>query len=209
MTTSLNFYQKQTDTSRKIVKMHKLNHIPIVLIYFTIIYSQQDHLARQQAHATLTTPTELSQSYDKDELHQDTFNDQDKKAFQQKSRDAIKKLLDLKEQPSDKITTTNTKFYVPRAMLERYIEYRDTVREFIPDDREFFGKLDIEDLEDDHDDFWSKAYEKYGSYSIEVEMNPVNSKDAKDKLHIPGDSTHAAYISVERKYFIIKYIHFI
>lgn len=76
-------------------------------------------------------------------------------------------MLGLKEVPKK----PKHKAIVPQAMLQEYINLRDSVREFIPDDRDFFGKIDIHDIEEGHEDYWSAIHNKFGSNDIEVDMD--------------------------------------
>lgn len=122
------------------------------------------------------------------------MTERDHKFLLQKSKEVFKEdILGLKgrEQP----TTTNIKAYVPRAMLEEYIKLRDSVREVIPDDRAFYGKINIQDLDQSNEDFWSQVYDRYGSYDVEVSMG-----DDTPRFNVRGEAKHVAHIGLGGKF---------
>lgn len=192
-------------------KLKRILYIHIILIYFTFIYSQSHHSSRKQAHAAATTTSSTSGSTtsNTDELDLDELPEEKIKLIKEQYKELAKELVfDLKGQPSRTTTTssqTNSKAFVPRAMLEEYIKMRDSVREIIPNDRDFYGKINIDDLDQTHEEFWSAVYNKYGSYDIQVDMGQTDEGLESRRFHYKGDASHIAHVGPESKFSPLHY----
>lgn len=188
----------------KMYKLRRLLGISIALIYFTFICSQEDALVRRVLASgpgkTAPKSQQKTVTANSDSSPQGGHSNQDKAQMQEQLQDGLKHLLRLKERPSKKITTANTKIVVPRAMLEKYMEYRDLAREYIPDDREFFGKLDIHSIEDSHEKFWNKIDDRGGQFGIEVDLKGPNKDPEETKrFKLKGDVDHLVHIRLNGK----------
>lgn len=134
--------------------------------------------------------------------HEDDENSQlfqisqeNKKILNEQVKAHLLKVLGLKEVPKK----PQNKAYVPHAMLEEYRKIRESVRDVIPDDRDFYGKMDIDSIDHNrHDDFWSEIYNKYGGYDIEVDMGR-DDEEAR-RLHYKGDATPIACLVPQGKF---------
>lgn len=119
-------------------------------------------------------------------------SEESKKIIIEKVKENLLKVLGLKEVPKK---PTN-KAYVPKAMLESYRSVRESVRLTIPDDRDFYGKIQIDDFDNNREDFWSAVYNKFGTYDIEVDMSERENHDTR-----PGeiDAKQLAYLKPNGK----------
>lgn len=197
----------------------------MIIIYFTFIYSASP--TRKQIHATLastTTTTSASATSSSsssggagagtgadgganigqldDEFDLDQLTEEKVKIIKDKFKELAKDLVfDIKGQPNP-TTSTNTKAFVPRAMLEEYIKMRDSVREIIPDDRDFYGKININDLDQTHEEFWSAVYNKYGSYDVQVDMGPSNEGLESRRFNVNGVASHIAHVNPISKFLV-------
>lgn len=112
------------------------------------------------------------------------------------------KLFNIKDVPK---APTN-RAYVPVEMLREYLKYRDEVREYIPDDRDFLGKIDLDDLHpNDNNDFW-REFKNRHSNGIEINLGPKEG-DKTDKtsrkFYSVGDVTQISAIPPQSKWHII------
>lgn len=83
------------------------------------------------------------------------------------------RILNLKEVPKP----PTTKAFVPVEMLKEYMKYRDLVRDYIPDDRDFLGKINLDDLHPSDHNFWNEVANKYTN-GIEIDMRPSGLADS-------------------------------
>lgn len=111
---------------------------------------------------------------------------------------AKERLFDIRGKPNSKENESPvTKLSVPSAILKEYISFRDEVREVVPDDRDFYGKINIEDLDKPRDEnIWS------GNYDIEIDMGTPSDEGQVDSesFDYKGGASHIALITLARKY---------
>lgn len=199
----------------------------MLLIYFIFICSQTQIQAATRMRTTTTTSTTTTTPSTDDLSETDTSTktdptgpderDQDAdldhlsdgilKTYKTKSVNKIKQLLfgDIKGKPAadqtepESSTRSASKAYVPRAMLEEYMSLRNSVRDIIPDDQDFMGKINIDDLDGTHDDIWSQIYNKYGSYDIQIDMGPPEGSLESRRSHVRGSASHIAHVGAQSK----------
>lgn len=149
----------------------------------------------------LVSTTETSDR-DHHEVHEDInyyqISEENKKILNDQFKAHLLKVLGLKEVPKK----PTTKAFVPQAILEEYRKLRDEVRESIPEDRDFYGKIDLDDLDQTNEDFWSYVYNKFGSYDITVDMGKrmshYNDESTESRrLYIKGEYTQASSIPTQ------------
>uniref|UniRef100_A0A6G1SIA1 Bone morphogenetic protein 4 n=1 Tax=Aceria tosichella TaxID=561515 RepID=A0A6G1SIA1_9ACAR len=173
---------KQSINSDKMYKIKRLLHIHIILIYFTFIYSQGYSSSHKQAHASSEETTPITTPIS-DEMTEEQARDLRKeyKAL------AMERLFDIKGKPSQEVpTNTKTKLNVPSAMLKQYIGYRDEVRAVVPDDQDFFGRINI-DAFGPSENIWTTA--RIGDFDVEVEM-PSSDGSVGSESFRSEDASH-------------------
>lgn len=186
-------------------RIKRILHTHIMLIYFIFIYSHYHHYnshtyTHVSATSTPTTDTYTSTtttSSDESFLGDDISPERIKLIKEQYKEIAKELVFDLKGKPTQAVPE---KAYVPRAMLEQYMQTRDSVRDIIPDDRDFYGKINIDDAFDSHEDFWSAVYNKYGSYDIRVDMGPQGSEVESNSYRFKGEASHIGNIPTSKYY---------
>jgi hypothetical protein len=169
-------------------KIKRLLHIHIILIYFTYIYSHGYSSSHKQAHASDETATLLNN----DEMTEEQIKNLKKeyKAL------AMERLFDIKGKPSqDMPKNPNTKLRVPSAILKQYVKYRDEVREIVPDDRDFYGRINIDDV-GSHENLWTAHI---GDFDVEVDM-PARDESLDSESFGRDDASHIALLPLARKY---------
>lgn len=124
---------------------------------------------------------------------------ENKKIFNEQVKSQLLKVLGLKEVPDKPKSKKNNKAYVPRAMLEEYKQWRDSVREYIPEDRDFYGKINIDDLDyQDHEPVWSEIPNRLKRQDIEVDMGQDN--EATRRLHVKRSAKHLVFVTTQSKF---------
>lgn len=138
-----------------------------------------------------------------EENHDPGFDDipeHKKKEFVEKIKQSLLKIMGLTEAPKPKHTQqAHNKVFVPRAILEEYRRMRESVREVVPSDKDFYGKINIDDLDHEHHDFWGAIHNKYGSYDILVDMGANDGVENNERFRFHGDAKHIAYIGSQGK----------
>lgn len=190
-------------------KPRYLFHIHIRLIYFTFVYTQLNAFMLISATypSTTTTTTTITttipsttdtntQLNTNTNLNDTPTSDEELtpemiKTKREQLKDIAKEVVfDLKGKPT--LSKTPEKAFVPRAMLEEYMKLREDMRDVVPDDRDFYGKIDIDGYEDSTEDFWSAVYNKYGSYDLRVDMGPTDP--TRTNYHYRGKASHIANV---------------
>jgi len=161
---------------------HSLVCINIILIHLTLASELKDSV------------DEEAQQQDETKLD-DGFQEENRQLILEQVKANLLKVLGLKEVPRK----PHNKAYVPHAILEEYRKLRDSVRDTIPDDRDFYGKIQIHDLDKSHDDFWAAVYNKYGSYDINVDMEAREQSSQNNRFHIKGEATHITYLAPQHE----------
>lgn len=162
--------------------------VTLIYIHILFIHILFIHLSPMSVGASTNEKHEDEAS----KLHQ--ISQENKKILDEQVKAHLLKVLGLKEVPKK----PQNKAYVPHAMLEEYRRIRESVRDVIPDDRDFYGKINLDDLEQGHEDFWGAVYNKYGGYDIEVDMD-LNNEESR-RLHYKGDATPIACLVPQGKF---------
>lgn len=165
--------------------------VNLIYIHILFIHILFIHLSPISAHPE--TNGNEKHEHEASQLYQ--ISEENKKILDEQVKAHLLKVLGLKEVPKK----PQNKAYVPHAMLEEYRKLRESVRDVIPDDRDFYGKINIDDLEQSHEDFWGAVYNKYGGYDIEVDMGS-NDEESR-RLHYKGDATPIACLVPQGKFF--------
>lgn len=122
---------------------------------------------------------------------------ENKKVFDEQVKSQLLKVLGLNKVPNNK-PNINNKAYVPRAMLEEYKRIRETVREIIPEDRDFYGKIPIDDLEQNHEPVWGENQNQLNNQDIVVDMGQDN--EASRRLHVKRSAKHSIFVEAQSKF---------
>lgn len=146
-------------------------------------------------HLTISQATNPQPTSDTQDVNYYEISDENKKLIMNQVKANLLKVLNLKEVPRE----PRKKVYVPHAMLEEYRNLRNSVRHTIPDDRDFYGKINIDDLDQTHDDFWSAVYNRYGGYDIGIEMDPEDTPGIHKKFIYKGDAKPLLYVTPQSK----------
>ena len=175
-------------------QIKRLLHIQIILIYFTFMYSQGYLSPHKQAFASddeaSTTATTQPTS--------DEMSDEQVKNFKREFKAlAMERLFDIKGRPSQDIPRNpNSKLKVPSAMFKQYVGYRDEVRDVVPDDRDFYGRINI-DAVGTHESMWTA---NVGDYDIEVNMPSSDAEGMDSESFRSEDASHIALLPLASKY---------
>lgn len=81
-------------------------------------------------------------------------------------------------------------------MLEEYRKLRELVRETIPEDRDFYGKIEISDLDfKNEEEFRKSVRDRYGPNDIEVDMDLEDfSAEGHKRIHYEGEALQISSI---------------
>lgn len=178
--------------------------IPIILSQ-TVEHHNRDP-ARGDENIDSTEPIDdggngRSEKIGSDEFEKNShLSETDKKLLTEKLKQGLLKIIGLKDVPQKQ---KSKKTFIPRAILEKYMKTRDLVRDNIPDDRVFLGKLDVDhDIDMNHENFWTSVHDKYGSYGIHVNLE--NEDSTLRNYRFRGEATDIRYVSPEGKLSIHK-----
>lgn len=130
-------------------------YLHLVLIHLLILHI---HLSYQYE----TSDSKDANLYD--------ISEENKKIIIEQVKTNLLKVLGLKEVPKKPTHTA----IVPPQMLENYRSYRESVRDVIPDDRDFYGKIPVADLDQDRENFWNGVHNRFGTYNIVVDMDQID-----------------------------------
>lgn len=115
------------------------------------------------------------------ELHE--IPEENRKVFIAQIKSHLLKVLGLKEAPHK----PHKKALVSKEIIEKWKSLRESTRNTIPNDRDYYGKIPYQ-IENQDDNFWFEMYNQVGSFDIEVDMGLDESSSEKLKnLHIQGD----------------------
>lgn len=178
-----------------------LIYLNILILNINLIHSltpksslTSNNQRKDHDQTTTSSPVILNSNQENIQL-----SEENKKLIIEKLKTNLLKALGLKEVPKKPLN----KAYVPRDMLESYSQLRESVRDTIPNDRDFYGKIPVHDLESDHENFWSAMHNKFGSYDIEVDM--VSRHNLPNRLAYQSDAKQVACIGPLGKF--SKHIH--
>lgn len=111
----------------KLVSLVTYTHIHLI----SFIYLSLAHQSNNNDHS-------------KSHYHIDKMSDQNRKFLTNQLKANLLRELGIKQEPK----RPNKKVQVPRAMIEDYLKLRDSMRDAVPDDNDFYGKLDMDDVSD-------------------------------------------------------------
>jgi len=180
--------------------MWRIKRIPnfhVIFLYLTSVHMLSLHYNRHTSSYVIAQSTQDTIENDSSTptLDLDQKSPEEIKHIKREYLNVVEeRFFNLKGRPTEPVPD---KAFVPRAMLEEYIKMRDSVREFIPDDRDFYGKINIDSSVETHEDFWSAVYNKYGSYDIKVDMGQSNPSD-ETGYRYKGEASHIAHIPASK-----------
>lgn len=162
------------------VKMNLLFNLYIILIYFTLPHFET---IRERVLASNVEPTTSGDSMTDDDI---------KKLYKELAKE---RLFNFKGKPSDEtLKNPNSKLYVPSAILKEYMKYREVVRDVVPDDQNFYGKIDIDEVNELRDNHWSKE-----SNGILVDMGQPDQSLERERLIYDREKKHVAQLQLSSK----------